>query len=80
MPSQCRQKLSKILHLSKFADLFELFQKKHLKMGTVSMLKIVCSSVLLAAVLTTFVLSWVLQGQSEMEVSCTSFTDVWCCR
>lgn len=50
-------------------------------MGTVSMLKIVCSSVLLAAVLTTFVLSWVLQGQSEMEeVSCTSFTDVWCCR
>lgn len=52
VPSQCRQKLSKILHFGKFSDFVELFQKKHLKMGPVSMLKIVCSSVLLAAVLT----------------------------
>lgn len=49
-------------------------------MGTISKLKFICSSVLLADTLTTFVLSWVLQGHSEMEtVSCTSFTDVWSC-
>lgn len=59
--SRCR--LSKSLHLSKFSDLFELFQKKHLKVGTMSMLKIVCSSVLLAAVLTTFVLSILKWGR-----------------
>lgn len=45
-------------------------------MGTISVLKMVCRSVLLTAVLTTFLLS---RGIPQVEkVSCTFFIDVWC--